>query len=69
MHPLQMKTPEPATSLTPSSPCSFPQKEHFGLCLFTSPPFPLRRKIIWCLGRPDGPELGGGDRQVAGLVV
>ena len=41
MHSLQMKTPDPATSLTPSSPCIFPQKEHFGLCLLTSPLFAL----------------------------
>jgi hypothetical protein len=62
MHSLQMKTPDPATSLTPNSPCIFPQNEHFGLCLLTSPLFPLRRKIMGCPRRPDGPQLGGGDR-------
>jgi hypothetical protein len=61
MHSLQMNTPDPATSLTPS-PCIFPQNEHFGLCLLTSPPFALRRKIIWFRRRPDGPQIGAGDR-------
>src|SRR5437879_1774412 len=58
MHSLQMKTPEPATSLTPNSPCIFPQNEHFGLCLLTSPLFPLRRKIMG--GRSKGAPLRGG---------
>jgi len=46
MHSLQMKTPEPAISFTPRSPCCFPQNEHFGRCLVTSSRFVLRRKII-----------------------
>src|SRR5262249_31808145 len=44
--PLQMYTPAPATSCTPPSPRSLPQKLHLGRCLTTLGTLPLRRKIM-----------------------
>src|SRR5262249_17730365 len=45
-HSLQMYTPAPATSCTPPSPRSLPQKLHLGRCLTTLGTLPLRRKIM-----------------------
>ncbi len=66
MHSLQMYTPEPATSFTPRSPCSLPQKEQRGLCFVTLGALPLRNSMaqlfastfsFWGLTSPS-PETG-----------